>query len=85
MKIQCSNKTYIICINLDHKEQEKLAGEIQFLASTRIFANCSYNWVKSIYYHSSITTFQRGMKVYKEGDIADNLFFIKSGEFKVYH
>ena len=48
-----------------------------------MFANCSYNWVKSIYYHSSIVPFQRGMKVYNEKDIAESMFFIKSGEFKV--
>ena len=61
----------------------KLAQQIEFMASLKVFSNWSYNAVKNVYYACNLREFKRGQIIFKEGDEVDGFYMIKSGEFKV--
>lgn len=64
-------------------ERKKLFKQIDFFASLKLFSSWSYNAVKNLYYLTSQLEFKKFMPVYKENDSAEDVFIIKSGEFKV--
>jgi CRP-like cAMP-binding protein len=68
---------------LKAKEELKMMTDINFLFSLRLFNKCTFNYIKEIYYMCALTQFTRGQKVFREGDAADKMYIIKTGEFKV--
>ena len=68
---------------LDRKEKQRFLHELDFLASIKLFSQCSYTFLKSLHYYCLNLNLRRGLYVYKEGDIAHNIYIVKSGEFQV--
>ncbi len=61
----------------------KLYLQIDFFASMKIFAGMSYNAIKNIFLHSSIKECKWNNVIYKQRDNPNEIYLIKSGEFKV--
>lgn len=68
---------------LKENELKKFFKKIDFLANLKILSSWSFNAIKNFYLSSEEKTFTRNQVVYQEGDISDNFYIIKSGEFKV--
>lgn len=49
----------------------------------KLFKSWSYNAVKKIFLNATESLYLKNMYVYKENDDSDDLYLIKSGEFRV--
>ena len=68
---------------LGDREQKKLFDQINFFASVKILKLLSYNTIKKIYYSAEEFSFVKNERVYRQNSIAESIFLIKTGKFKV--
>lgn len=57
--------------------------KIQFFSSLPLFARSSRRTISTLAYHFKILNISRNHVLFKEGDEADQIFIVKSGEIKI--
>lgn len=87
--IQCIEPTVIAILNKeDYKttlasvQEQQINNKVDFLHSLKPFQRWSKLSLMKLSYFFTVKTIKRGQLLYKEGDPASYVYFIKSGEFK---
>ena len=65
-------------------EERKLTNSINFLLEYYIFKGWSFAELKELFSKFYEKKFERKSIIFREGENADLIYFIKSGEFKVF-
>ena len=63
--------------------QKKLDAKVEFFKNFRISEGISRTNLNKLSYYLKEKQFRRRDIVFKEGEVADNVYFIKEGEFEV--
>ena len=61
----------------------KLQNSINFLRKYKIFNNWSHLQLTSLFLSSTEHNYKRNHTVFKQGEMINQLYFVKSGEFEV--
>lgn len=87
--IQCMEPTTIAILNkedyiktLGGLQERQINDKVDFLHSLKPFQRWSKLSLMKLSYHFSVKNIKRGQVLYKEGDPANYVYFIKAGEFK---
>ncbi len=78
IKIQFRNSLF-----LDDFEIKKLRKTLEFLAKYKMFENWRLAELSSVFFSIHELVMSRGQPVYIQGEEANEIFFVKSGEFEV--
>ena len=64
-------------------ESRRVAEQMEFFSFLPIFKEWPSKTLRNVTYIVPVSKFQRGFKVYKEGDTPEKMYIVKKGEFKV--
>lgn len=65
------------------KEEIRLFAEVNFLKEIKLFAQWSYNSIRTLYMYAKLRNFTRNQPVYHQFESPEHFYIIKEGEFKV--
>ena len=68
---------------LSQEAEKKMKEKVNFLVGLPIFKGCTKQLIQKLSYYFQELKFNKGQFVYKENFVADKLYFIYSGEFKI--
>lgn len=72
---------------IEDTEERKLREQLDFFGQMKLFSGWSHNLLQKVLLQCTLVTFRRNQKIYCQGEVAKEVYFIKTGEVKVnaYH